>query len=122
MSADRSPVRPKTPAAMQGHLFETPSTLLTIGEVEALFCDALGVHRSTFYESHRPWLPFVYTRVRPVKGEPGQFVKGSPRLREDVARELLALASNGMWAEYAMGEFAEERPHLYPRGHRRIAA
>lgn len=115
--------RPKAtaPSRVQGHLFDTPSPLLTIGEVEALFCDRLGVHRSTFYESHRPWLPFVYTRVRPIPGQPGAFEKGSPRLRSDVARELVELAAGGLWAEYVQRELLGELPHLYPRKLRQAA-
>lgn len=118
-SADRQSSA-RTPRT-QGNLFEKPAKLLTIGQAETLFCDALGIHRATFFESHRPWLPFVYTRVRKVRGCPGEYRRGSPRLRASVARELLELAINGRWAEYAMGNLVDELPHLYPESLRRAA-
>ena len=117
------PDRPKSHAhdRVQGHLFEKPSPLLTIGEVERQFCDRLGIHRVTFYSSHRPWLPFVFTRVRPVKGQPGKYKKGSPRLRQDVATELLNLAAAGFWPDYVARDLLESHPHLYPREVRQAA-
>ena len=114
-------LRSDRPQRVQTHLFERAVALLTIGEVEALFCDRLGIHRSTFFESHRPFLPFVYTRVRPVKGKPGEFKRGSPRLRVDVAEACVELAAAGLWAEYAAGELLDERPELYPRSMRAAA-
>lgn len=76
---------------------------LTLGEVEALFCARLRVGRSTFYESHRPFLPVVY-------GDWGK----RPRVRRDVAEGLVGVAAAGLWAEYAQGLLRGRFPHLYP--------
>lgn len=111
-SADRPPRTPRmTGLLVQGHLFEKPSPLLTIGQVEALFCDRLGIAHSTFYESFRDQLPFVYTRTR---REGKALVQSRPRLREDVAQGLIQIAENGLWGEYVTGALLDAYPKLYP--------
>lgn len=125
MSAhDRPPSR--TPHAGQGDLFKEPPKVLTIGEVEVLFCEHLGIHRATFYDVHRQFLPFVATSFTPVAGstdpETGRrlYREGGWRLRADYAREILQLAADGYWLDYASGALADddEFRHLYPRKRR----
>ena len=91
----------------------TPPKLLTLSRVRDLFCDRLAVSESTYYESFRDWVPVVYTRAMPVRGQKGTFRPGSPRVREDVARELVEVAASGRWRSYCEGEMAASHPHLY---------
>lgn len=105
--------RPFSPP-VQPTLFEpNPPRLLGLSRVRSLFCDRLGISESTYYESFRPWLPVVCTRAMPVRGEKGRYRPGSPRVREDVARELVEVAAAGQWQTYCEGGLAAERPHLY---------
>lgn len=90
-----------------------PPTLLTIEETAELFTDALDIHRASFFRSYRPFLPFIYTRIVPVRGQKGQFTYGSPRLDEAVAVQLCNVAARGYWAMYASGAMRETHPHLY---------
>ena len=111
---------------MQGDLFAGLPELLTIGEVETLFCDELGVGRATFYRGHRPFLPVVYTALTPT-GTPDpktgrrRYKRGGVRVRRDVALELVELVKQGDWLAYASGEMLDERPELYPRADRQAA-
>ena len=92
-----------------------PPRLLGLKEVAGLFCERLGISLSTYKESFRPWVPVVYVRPMPVRGQKGAFRPGSPRVREDVARELVGLAAEGRWRSYCEGELAASHPDLYRR-------
>ncbi len=105
--------RPFTPP-VQPTLFDpNPPRLLGLSRVRSLFCDRLNISESTYYDSFRDWIPVVYTRAMPVRGEKGQYRPGSPRVREDVARELVEIAATGEWRAYCEGGLAATRPHLY---------
>ena len=117
-STPRAQDRPTAPRPAP--LFDgPPPKLLTIGEVTTLFTDRLGIHTSTFYESFRDFIPFVYTRLRPTGGRnpdgTREYVPGSPRLRADVAEALVRIAAAGQWPAYVTGAFKEDRPELYAK-------
>lgn len=116
-TADRPASSPRPD--LFGHL---APPLLRLGEVETLFCDRLGINRTSYFESVRPWLPVVYTRMVPIRGERGRYRMGSPRLRADIAAELVAVAEAGLWPEYADGSLRDQNPHLYLTQRQRRAA
>ena len=107
--------RPAVPCSSTStpDLFGPQPTLLTLSEVEVVFCDRLAIHRSTFYESFRDALPVLHTRRVKVKGARNRWKPGSPRVRKDVAYKLAELAASGLWGQYLDGAYRDAHPELY---------